>query len=234
MSFNYGVKPAESISFVNPEEGTHTARLRSIIHLGMFEESFQSKKKKAAPEVVFIFELKGENDFDTDSNPLEIDKACPVRTGDRATTTKIIKAINKDAGGFDDLIAGACSVEVKGGKEKQDNGKPKYVNYSGISAIAPEFRNMVPELTVKGVGHVTFENLTEEAIRELHPLRHVADILMKSLNYPGSKAEEIVNKIKADDPTFAVRDVQETAKGAEDLPKNNPKPDQALDQNEEF
>ena len=194
-------------SFKNPEEGDHSAVLRSIIHCGIFRETYLKEKKKPAPQVVAIFELKDEEDFEEDGvTPLTIHKSFPLKKGDKAFMTKFISALDPkgEAGGFDELIGKPCQVNCKGSKEKNDDGTPKYINFGGLSSMLPKFAKMIDPLTVEGVGHVRFENLTKEAVLELNPVLEVSRILMEGDRYSGSKAEEVVNAIRVDNPEFAV------------------------------
>lgn len=208
MSFDYGTEEVAEAggTFKNPEIGDHSAVLRSIIHCGMFREEYKGEKKKPAPEVVAIFELKDEEDFEDDGEtPLTLSKAFPLKKGDKAFMTKFIKALDPkgEAEGFDDLIGKACQVTAKGSKALNEDGTPKYVNFGGISGLLPKFAKMIDPLQVKGVGHVRFEDITKEAVLELNPILEVANILMLGEKYEGSKAEEVVNEIRKENPDFA-------------------------------
>jgi len=207
-SFNYGTEEVVEAGgvFKNPEIGDHSAVLRSIIHCGLFREEYKGQLKKPAPEVVAIFELKDEEDFEDDGvTPLTIHKAFPLKKGDKAFMTKFIKALDPKgvASGFDDLIGTPCQVTCKGSKVLNEDGTPKYVNFGGLSGLPAKFAKMIEPLTIKGVGHVPFDELTEEAVLELNPILEVANILMKGERYKGSVAEEIVNSIREKNPDFA-------------------------------
>jgi hypothetical protein len=240
MAFDYGTE--EEIkepggNFKNPSEGEHSARLRSLIHMGMFRETFKGEKKKPFPQVVAIFELKEDDDFEDDGvTPLTISKSFPLKKGDRAFMTKFINALDPKgkASGFDDLIGAACTVTCKGGKDKNEDGTPKYINFGGMSGMPPKLAAITDELAVTGVGHCRFPDLTEEAIMELNPVREVNMILMEGENYSGSKAEEIVNAIREDNPDFAKRKKKEDK---DDDTKDEEKPREKeanLDDEEEF
>jgi hypothetical protein len=154
--------------------------------------------------------------------------------------TKFIKALDPkgEAKGFDDLIGAPCTVNCKGGKDKNEDGTPKYINFGGISAMVPKLAAITDELAVPGVGHVRFPDLTKEAVLELNPIREVNMILMEGENYSGSKAEEIVNAIREENPDFAVRkkkteegeDKGQSDKGQEKAPEKDPN----LTEDEEF
>lgn len=206
-SFDYGAEPVDAGgSFKQPDVGPHEARLRSLIHLGSFRETYQGKKKSPAPEVVAVFELKGEEDFEEDGEtPLYLTKAFPIKKGDRTFMTKFLKALDPKglAKGFDDLIGAACMVEAKGSTKLNDDKTPKYVNFDSVSGMTAKFAKLVEECTPGGAGHVRFDELTEGAIMELNPILEVANILMKGENYEGSKAESIIAGIRKENPEFA-------------------------------
>lgn len=206
--FDYGTEDVVEAggTYKQPEIGDHSARLRSIIHLGMFRETFNGKLKSPAPQAVAIFELKDEEDFEEDGEtPLTLHKAFPLKKGDRTFTSKLLAALDPKgvAKGFDDLIGMACTVKAAPSKAVDETGKPKYVNFGGLAGMPAKFAKLTDELKPGGAGHVRFEDLTKEAILELNPILEVANILMKGENYKGSKAEKIIEEIRKDNPDFA-------------------------------
>ena len=214
--FDYGTEEVAEVggTFKNPQEGDHSAVLRSIIHCGLFREEFKGEIKKPAPQVVAIFELKDEEDFEDDGvTPLTLHKAFPLKKGDKAFMTKFIAALDPKgtASGFDDLIGTPCQVTCKGSKVKNEDGTPKYINFGGMSAMLPKFAKMIDPLTVMGVGHVPFEALTKDAVLELNPIIEVANILCKGERYEGSKAQEIVEEIRKETPAFAIQKIKTDA-----------------------
>lgn len=208
MTFNYGAKPTEikGGSFKTASEGSHNALVRSIIHCGMFQEEFQGKKKEIAPQVVVIFELKNKKDVEEDGvTPLVMSASFALRKGDKATLTKFCTVLNKQgaATGFDDYIGRHISIDIKGNpRHLNDDGSFKYVNIRGYGEVHEEMADSLKPMAVAGVGHVTFEQMTKEAIMELNPLLEVANIIEKGVNYSGSPAEEIIKTIRVDNPTF--------------------------------
>ena len=225
--------------FKQPTEGDHSARLRSLIHVGMYRETFNKEKKKPFPQVIAIFELKEDDDFEEDGvTPLTISKSFPLKKGDRAFCTKFLAALDpgKKAKGFDDVIGAACTITCKGGKEKNEDGSPKYINFGGMSGLPAKFAAMLEPLAVKGVGHVPFDQITKAAIMELNPVRDVNMVLMESENYSGSEAEKIINAIRKDNPDFATRKKKDEDSD-KDGDKSDEKPvekDHNLDDQEEF
>lgn len=233
------------IDFKNPTVGDHSARLRDIIHVGMYSETYKGKAKKPAPYVVAVFELKEDDDFEDDGEtPLTINRAFPLRKGDRAFMTTFRKALdpNETATGFDDMIGLPCTINCKGGKETNDDGTPKYVNFGGISGVPAKFVPLIDDLKEGfGVGHVRFKDITEDAILALHPIIEVHKILMQSSDYRGSAAEKVIAEIRKENPDFARPSAEDKKDGdknnktnkAQD-PETQPEVETDLDEQEEF
>lgn len=206
--YDYGTTDGQEAGsdFKNPEPGDHSARLRDIIHCGVFRETFKGKMKKPCAEVIAIFELMDDEDFEDDGvTRLTMHKPFPVKVGDKTFMTKFRKALapKGDDKGFDDLIGAPCTVSCIGGKDKNEDGTPKYVNFGGVSGVPAKFATMIEELSDQGVGHVPFDQLNEKAIRILNPFLEVQNILMAGDNYAGSKAEEVIAEIRKEDAEFA-------------------------------
>lgn len=248
QGFDYGDEVVSAGgSFKNPQVGSTVGVLKSVIHLGMFKETFNGKTKTAAPQIVLIFETKGKaNRTEDGSEPLTISKQIPLRGGDKATLTKVMKAIDPDkkASGFDDLIGAACTLTLVGSEEKDDKGNPKYVNISAFSELTRDEELIEVyeakgylSLEVEGVGHVRFADLTDAALSELNPILDVANCLIKGENYGGSVAEQLVNARRKEDPDYAKPkskdgDSKPESKTDEPAVPKTPPPD--LDENEEF
>lgn len=240
--FNYGTKEEikdPGVDFKNPTEGEHSARLRSLIHVGMYRETYKNEKKKPFPQVIAIFELKEDDDFEEDGvTPLTLSKSFPLKKGDKSFMTKFLAALDpqKKAKGFDDVIGAACTVTCKGGKDKNEDGSPKYINFGGLAGLPAKFAAMLEPLTLKGVGHVPFDQITKDAIMELNPIKDINMVLMESENYKGSIAEQIINEIRKDNPEFAVRkkkDDEDKSSDSESQEKAEEK-DPNLNDEEEF
>ena len=237
MSFDFGVAPEAVVEaggvFKNPELGDHSARLKSLIHFGIFREEYKGVKKKPCPQVLAVFELKDDTDFEEDGvTPLLLHKSFPLKKGEKAFMTKFLSALDPQskAKGFDDLIGAACTVNVKGSKVLNDDGSPKYVNFGGISGLPAKFASMIDPLVGGGVGHVRFDDMTKEAVLEMNPILDVAFVLEKGEQYEGSVAQEIVQGIRKDNPEFAV---YKPTKGTESKPTAT-KVETNLTEEEEF
>lgn len=241
-NFDYGtdeeiVEPGGD--FKNPSVGDHSARLRSLIHVGRYKVVYKGKAKADFPHVIAIFELKEDDDFEEDGvTPLTMHYDFPLKKGDKANCTKFRAALDPkgEAAGFNELIGAACTIKCVPGKEKNEDGEPKYVNFGGMSGLPAKFAKMLEPLTVEGVGHVRFEDITEEAIMELNPILGVNKILMKSLNYQGSKAEAIIAKIRKENPDFAKPKAKDEDEGEETKEEKEPVQEKEtnLNEDEEF
>lgn len=248
--FDFGEDPiATGSSFKNPEVGNHTARLRSLIHVGMFADEFKNQKtgkseiKKPAPFVYALFELKEDTDVNDDGEPLVIGKSFPLKKGEKAFLTTFMRAMLTPAefaqyeagtlkGGFGDLIGRCVSLDLVGSKAKNDDGTPQYVNIKGITQINQKLAAITPDLSVQGGGFVKFNEHTEATVKEL-PAFIVRDVMKASTNYPGSAAEQAVLGIEAADPEAFVRKAKDgEQEDKASVPDQAPPPD--LDADQEF
>jgi|SRR5690554_383432 len=247
MSFDFGESPVGGGSSIKQAQvGQHEARLLGIVHLGMYEDTFGGKKKPAAPFVCALFELKsgeeggGVND---DGTPIVVHKTFPLKKGDRAFLTKFMKALLTTEeyrqyeagvleGGFEDLIGRPVLLDMKGSKEKDDNGDPKYTNVSEVSKMPPKLAKLTEELEGVPIGHVTHSAMTEEALRAIPPFEIYTKV-EKSVNFPGSRVEEVLEEIREKDPEFGTRKQKDDQKDE----GNQSPPEQQredLDENEDF
>lgn len=207
--FDYGTDKVQEVvgTFKMPELGDHSARLAGLIHLGMYRESYNGTLKKPAHQVLAIFELKDDEDFEDDgTTPLYIHKAFPLKKGDKAFMTKFLKALDPKgvATGFDDIIGAACTVNIAPSTAVDSEGKHKYANFGGLSGLPAKFAQHVGAL-VNEYGHQRQDEITEEVINQMNPITEVANILLKCEDYKGSVAEGIVNKIREENPDFATQ-----------------------------
>lgn len=204
QDYNYGAEPVKTgKSFIQPKEGNYSGRIQSIVHLGMFEDVYEGRKKDPAPFVAVTIQFAKQRD--EDDKPLTTHLCFPLKQGKKAKLTAFLDAVDPEeaTNGFDDVIGLPLSCAMKGGKDKDDDGKPKYVNCVGFSAVDEDFRDAVMPLEEGGVGHVTFDGMTKEALLEIHPTLHVRKVLMKSLDFKGSKAESLIEEIRKELPEFA-------------------------------
>jgi len=237
--FDYGVENVVDATgdFKLASEGSHMSRIKALVHLGTFQETFKGKKKKPAPEACIVFELLEEDDFEEDGvTPLLAYKAFPLKLGPKTFMTKFKKTMDPKEvlTGFDGYIALPCNVDMVGSTKKNDDGSPKYVNFNSVSGMSPKLAKAVDPLSGIGPqGHFRFNELTEEVIKMLNPIIHVRNILMESAEYPGSKAEAIIKKIRETDPDYATMSESEEEE-PEDRTESEVNPPPPLDEQEEF
>ena len=247
--FDYGVDPNElgggGSTFKNPEVGDHNAVLRSLIQCGNFREEYKGERKPVAPQVVAIFELKGEENYEEDGiTPLTLEKTFPLKKGDKAFLTKFRKTLDPkgECKNFAQMIGKPCTVTARGSKAVGEDGKPKYINFGGMSGLTTNKQmlafmesNGLLTLEQEGVGFVKFDEMTKEAILELNPILHVADIIMKGENYEGSKAQEIIEEIRKENHDFAKRkpkDDEGSEEGSSSSSEETPPPPPPCDMDE--
>lgn len=183
-----------------PFEGDHMARIRSIVHLGRVETFHQGQSKGLNPRCVIVFELKEDDDFETDGETaLTITKDIDIKKGDKANISLLLNAFKKEDGttpkNFDEMIGSIGMVKVAHSK----CGKYANVvafNKGGVFALHQKMFPLVGALQ-GGVGNVKFSEMTIPALEECHAWNHIADQLMVGPDYEGSKAQECVEAIRA-------------------------------------
>lgn len=218
-NFNAGAEVAatEGVNFVNASVGAHSSVLSGVIHLGNYQDVFTkggvSETKKPCNWALAIFTLMGKKDLNEDGTRIRTFKPFPLKNGDKAWMTRILDAVdpNEVAGGFDDVIGNICSVTMTGSDETGEDGLPKYVNFGGVSAENEEMAEIIAARAeaegLENVGHIQFDAITED-IMKIIPAHYIRQYLLSegkgsSLNFKGSKAEEVFNAIRAEDANFA-------------------------------
>lgn len=218
-----------------PAAGEHMARIRSIIHLGRVESFYNGESKGVVPKCVVVFELKEDDDFETDgSTPLTITKDIDIKRGDKANISLLINAFKKEDGtavtNFDEFIGSIGTVTISHSK----CGKYANVvafNKGGVSSLHPKMFALVGKC-VGGVGNVKFSDMTEEALSELHSYNHIADMLCVGEDYEGSKAQQLIEDIRSREgrESYGIR----TSKDKYETPAKNPNPIPEYNDDEEF
>lgn len=227
MSFNFGADPVTAGGSIKQAAvGQHEARLLGLIHLGMFADSFGGKAKAPAPFVCALFELKSGEEgggVNADGTPIIVHKSFPLKKGDRAFLTKFMKVMLTPEefkqytagvleGGFDDFITRPVLLDMEGSKKVDDNGDPMYTNVSGLSKMPTKLAKLCEDLESDPVGHVTFDQINEDALKALPPFE-IYGKLEESVNYPGSSAEAALEAIRKDDPEFGTKKDNSDDKG---------------------
>lgn len=192
QGFDYGGEVAETVSkFKAATVGTRNARLHGLLRLGTFQETFKGEVKPAAPQGIAIFLLRGKEDKLDDGGDMFFTKPFPFKKGDKSFLhSKFIPAFGGMAKhkGFTTMINGLVSLKLKGGKENNDDGTPKFVNFDSMSEIGEDMREIAESMPQFAgletpLGFLTESQLTKEALEMLHPTREFAGILMKTQEY---------------------------------------------------
>lgn len=219
-----------------PAAGEHAAVIRSIVGMGNIESFFNGESKGVNARICVVFELKEEDDFETDGEtPLTITKDIDVKKGEKGNIALLCNAFKcRDKSkptSFTKLIGSVGTVTVAHDKTGKYANCVAF-NKGGVAPYPAKFINTVEEAQ-GGVGFVPFEKMTVEAMEELHAWNHVADGIMQATNYEGSRAQEVVAEIRAmegrenyADKTAAKTEKQPAAKPAANVPD--------MDENEEF
>lgn len=250
--FDFGAEVAEAsgVKRVNPEVGLHFARLRSVIHLGSIAAIYKGKAKPPVNRAAFIFELKGDLDEIDDLHPDNGEPLCigigvNLTKGDNAKLTEVMAALiskkEMEEGtvkSMDDLIGRCCQLDLKGSKDTDDNGKPKYVDINTLSPVAKAFAAQIPELTVSGVGHCRLSQLTAAAMDELNVYIDVQEGIMKSEEWKAGThpAIALVEEIRKERPNYAKSEKKsdKAAEGQQQGPGEPAAPAENMDADEEF
>lgn len=216
-------------------EGDYAARLTAIIHLGVApKENFAKTASEDIGQAVAVFELVDtdeEKDIfedDGETHQVLLKDFTLKKGGGKSDMDKIIAFGDPKAQGFDDLIDNVYTVKVvhsKCGKYANLAGFSK----GGLSSYPKKFWTSEAESQIK-VGHTPFNAITREGIELLHAWNHVADILLKGINYSGSEAERIVEEIRAEEGR---EDFGKKVKKSKDSSKEEAKPKQKLSEEED-
>lgn len=209
--FDYGGEVAEIVSnYKNPEEGEREARLFGLLRVGTFSEEFKGTKKAPAPQAIAIFHLLGENDKLDNGEPMFFTKTFPLKKGDKSFLhSKFIPAMGGMSRhkGFGTMINELTTVTLTGGKEKNEDGTPKYINFGAMAAVTERMRKMLEaDETCAALdtafGFLREDQLTKEALEHLHPTREFAGIVMKTEEFLAGThpCQELIQSIYDEDP----------------------------------
>lgn len=248
MSFDFGADPVQSGgNLAQAAVGQHEARLLGVVHLGMYEDVFRGEVKPAAPFVCALFELKSgadEGGVNEDGTPIIVHYSFPLKRGDRSNLTKFMKAVltpdefkqyeaNVLDSSFGELVGRAVLLDMEGSKKKDDNGDPMYTNVAGMSRMPAKLEKLCDELENEPIGHVTMSNMTEAAVKAI-PVFELYGKMQLAINYPGSKAEEVIEKIREEDPDFGTQKESEDGDKGKQDEKPPVKERDDLDEDEDF
>lgn len=208
--FDYGGEVAEVVSnYKNPNVGSRNARLFGLVRLGTYHETFNNggkvEVKGAAPQAIAIFHLLGKEDKLDNGDPMFYNKSFPLKKGDKSFLHKsFIPAFGgmSKHKGFGTMINGLFSLKLKGGKQQNDDGTPKYVNFDSMAEISPDMLEMAEQMPQfaaleNPIGFLREDQLTEEALEMLHPTREFYGILMQTEEFKAGThpCQELIQSI---------------------------------------
>lgn len=251
QDFDYGEdleKGGEGFTRENPKEGDHAARLKAIIHLGKCHRSHaESKDKPPVNMAVAVFELKEDYDVHSETGePLLFAKDFTLMDGDRSflhgefIPALVTKEDLPNLKSFDDLIGKTCQLKLKGSKELQDDGSPKYINFASISSLHPKVAALTDPLKDDPLnGHIRLKDLQAGHLDLMNVYNHVQSLMLLSEQWKDGThpAIPLIEEIRKERPNFAKAtskgDKSPDSKGKTDEPKPDA-PVEKVDGDEEF
>ena len=209
--FDFGAQVAAGggAVFKNPEVGDHESIISAIVHVGEFQDHFKKGGKvdikKPCNYVLVRATLMGDEDLNEDGSRMEQWTAVALKSGDKATLTKLLNAVDpkEELGGFDDFIKAPFTVSMVGDDRagKDEEGNFKYVNWKGFAGCPAKLAKLVlaqvEEESIECIGHVKFEDVTKEILDAI-PAHMVRQYFLnetqngKNLSIAGSPVAEIV------------------------------------------
>lgn len=216
--FDFGAEVATGggAVFKNPDVGDHESIISAIVHVGSFQDHFKQNGKvdikKPCNFVLIRATLMGDEDLNEDGSRMEQWLAVALKSGDKATLTKLMNAVDPKEllDGFDDFIGAPFTVNMVGDEKggKNDDGTFKYVNWKGFSGCPQKLAKMVlaavEEEDIKTLGHIPFSGITKEILDAI-PAHLVRQYFLdetpngKNLSVAGSPVADIIAAARAED-----------------------------------
>lgn len=220
-NFDFGadVQSGGGAVFKNPEVGDHEAIISAIVHVGSFQDHFKQGGKvdikKPCNYVLVRATLMGDDDLNEDNSRMEQWTAVALKSGDKATLTKLMNAVDpkETMGSFDDFIGAPFTVSMIGDEKggKNDDGSFKYVNWKGFSGCPQKLAKLVLSAVedegVKTLGHIGFDSITKEVLDAI-PAHMVRQYFMnetqngKNLTVDGSLVAAVLAAARESDPEW--------------------------------
>lgn len=214
-------------------------RIRSVISVGQCVFEFNGKKdSKATSGFALVlecwpYEVKKDKLKLTSKEPAIVCHTMKALRGNKdAHWSAMLKELGAENPGK------LCDMAGQGTIFTSDKGYMylrKRVFKTGLAE-----KKATPELTRKGHAIPNLDAMTKEALLELNPITQVKDYVLLAANYTDSTAEELVKKIRKDNPKFATLTPKDegkggkgkSGKGASD--KSGGKKKKKLDDNKEY
>lgn len=249
-AFDYGGAVAETVSqFKQPKVGTRNARLWALIRVGSFSEVFKGEVKAPAPYAFAIFHLLGKEDKLDDGSPMFFVKGFPLKKGDKSFLHKtFIPAMGGMAKhkGFTTMGNQLVSLSLKGGKETNEDGTPKFINFSNMAEIGEDtlelLQNAPAFAPLEGApGFLMEGELTKEVLERLHPVREFRETVMETEEFKAGThpSQELIQSIfDADKERYTRKEKKSDDESGDDSGEQKPQQPagkvEQLDEEQEF
>lgn len=175
-------------------EGTQEARIARVIDLGVQPPMNTQYGTDPKRQLLVQFELADDKvEFDGEMKPAFIGMRINFVGGEKAKLTKLIRdaGIKGDNVELSDLLGKALSVTIK----NRESGGNTYSNVVSFAPVSDRVAKTVPELDA--ISYLfDFDNPDAEILGKMG--KGMKGIFAKAINYPGSKVEELIDKLDVD------------------------------------
>lgn len=190
------------------EPGAYPARTVLIGTIGLqAQRPFKGEDKPPKIELLVTYEFLDEFMLDEDGEVMEdkprwLTERFPFNNleSERATSTKRYYTLDPKGvhdGDWSKLIGVPCNVTIVTEEGSGKHAGKVFEKISGISAMRPKEADKAPELVNPSVVF-DFYDPDEEAFKALP--RWILTKMTEALDYEGSKAEEVISAILAEEP----------------------------------
>lgn len=187
-----GAPPASGNSLPALDSGTRPAYCSGVAMLGLFPQSYMGQDKDPAKELIFFFEIMGEEVERDDGEiyPRILSKRCKYVGGERANYTKISKALDPTGDLVDpaNFVGQICQIEVE---KKEKNGAPgEFTNKINTVIGKPMMQGWNPQPQLSDGFSYNFYDPTYEEYSKLP--RWAQGVVKENMDYPGSAMEKLI------------------------------------------
>jgi len=206
--------------FLKVKSGSHLGRIRSVISLGQVVFSFDGKRDERATSAmgfvieVWPYKIKKDKIVLTEDKPAIIYHVMKAfKDNDQSHYVKMLKAFKaKNVGSMADQAVGIDVYTSDKGYMYVDTSAKRAGK--GIYPLGLLEKKAVPALTEEGHLVPNLNAMTKKAMLELNPITQVKDYILEAINFRGSVAEGVLEKIRKDKPKFAMLKDADDKKGS--------------------
>lgn len=199
--------------------GDYFSRIRGIAHMGMVHFSFQGAVNAKADAALGLVYETWEIVLNEDTEEYEVVSEEPVITygvikmngSPKSGWTKTKNALKISSP--PELVGKPVNLPIYTSRK---DGKDMYMYPKADKMIALGLaeRKAVPALVGAEFAIPSLDKMTKEVLLELNMFTQVKDYVLEATNYDGSKAEELVEEIRLENPDFAIAKAKEAKKQA--------------------